>query len=181
MAKLPKGYMATMRSRSTAAMTGVGYAHGWLWHPCSVPTCPARVPPHPTCRWPPSLLLAGRQPADLAAGGAGLAGGVGGPALRLGFGAQLRRLRAVHTHGLGEAPALSILTGLLFWDLSWEGDGKCGLSLGPHPQSRRNLAGPQHRETLTAVAQAMPTPGSGPSLSNLKCCPPAAPGGTPRG
>lgn len=72
-----------------------------------------------------SLLLASGQPADLAAGRGGLAGGVRGgadPPLSSGFGAQLRCLGAIHAHHLGETPAptvLSIVSSLLFGDLSW--------------------------------------------------------------
>lgn len=67
---------------------------------------------------PASLLLAGGELANLAAGRAGLAGGVGRgarPPLGLGFGAQLSRLRPVHADGLGQplAAALPVLPCLL--------------------------------------------------------------------
>lgn len=75
---------------------------------------------------PASLLLAGGEFADLAAGRAGLAGGVGRgarPPLRLRFGAQLSRLCPVHAHGLGQpfATALPVLPCLLLRHLSCKG------------------------------------------------------------
>lgn len=73
--------------------------------------------PMPTCR-PQSLLLAGREPADLVAG-AHLARRVGGArsAFWLHLAAELG-LCAIHTNSLGQAVALSILTHFLFQDLS---------------------------------------------------------------
>lgn len=89
----------------------------------------------------PSLLLAGGELADLAAGRAGLAGGVGRgarPPLGLGFGAQLSRLRPVHAHRLGQplAAALPVLPGLLLRHLSCKGRGTV---------RQRRVAAPRHR------------------------------------
>lgn len=92
--------------------------------------CPPEPPaPSRTCAErgaPGSLLLARGELADLAAGRAGLARGVGGgagPTLRLGFGAQLPRLRPVHADGLGQPPAaaLPVLPRLLLRHLSCKG------------------------------------------------------------
>lgn len=92
---------------------------------------PPPEPPAPsrTCAErgaPGSLLLARGELTDLAAGRAGLARGVGGgagPTLRLGFGAQLPRLRPVHADGLGKPPAaaLPVLPRLLLRHLSCKG------------------------------------------------------------
>lgn len=100
-------------------------AHTWGRLRCP-PTLSGRPQGAPAVPGQSSLLLAGGELADLAAGRAGLAGGVGGgagPALALGPGAQLPRLRPVHAHGLGQPPAaaLPVLPGLLLRHLSCKG------------------------------------------------------------
>lgn len=102
----------------------------WGHKPLCTHGCPPAVAV-PVRGAPGSLLLAGGELADLAAGRAGFARGVGGGAgspLRLGFGAQLPRLRPVHADGLGQPPAaaLPVLPGLLLRHLSCKGSQASG-------------------------------------------------------
>ena len=78
------------------------------------------------CRQPLSLLFAGRQLADLAAGQAGLAGRVGGgagPALCPRPGIQLGCVGAIHAHSLGKDPVLCAPPSLLLQNLTFKRRG----------------------------------------------------------
>lgn len=118
----------------------------WGHKPLCTHGCPPAVAV-PVRGAPGSLLLAGGELADLAAGRAGFARGVGGGAgspLRLGFGAQLPRLRPVHADGLGQPPAaaLPVLPGLLLRHLSCKGSQASGRQPPSLPTTRHRFCSP---------------------------------------